>query len=112
MPLKKDTEQEVKAQLSLREQLLGQLPDTGKTSTKREISVMTRMSGELVEIIDALVELDFFSSRSESVSAFVAQAISARRGLFEEIRNQAIEIGKMRDTAKRQAFDVFQEESK
>ena len=111
MPLKKESKQDVTSQLSLREQLLGSFADTSTTAKKREVSVMTRMSGEIVEILDALVELDFFSSRSEAVSAFVTQAISARRDLFKEIKKQAIEIRKMRDTAKKQAFEAFQEES-
>lgn len=95
-------------QLSLREQLLGRLSeeDMGK---KREVSVMTRMSGDIVEILDALVELEIFKSRSEAVSAFVEQAISARIDLFEEIKGQATDIRKLRDSAKKHAFEAFQE---
>jgi Arc/MetJ-type ribon-helix-helix transcriptional regulator len=69
------------------------------------------MSGELVEVLDALVELSIFNSRSEAVSAFVAQAISARAALFDEIKKQASEVRKMRDSAKRHAFEAFQEEN-
>jgi len=95
-------------QLTLREQLLGRLSeeDMGK---KREVSVMTRMSGDIVEILDALVELDIFKSRSEAVSAFVEQAISARMKLFEEIKTQATDIQKLRDSAKKHAFQAFQD---
>ncbi len=96
-------------QLSLREQLLGRLSDDDLSSKKREVSVMTRMSGDIVEILDALVELEIFKSRSEAVSAFVEQAISARIELFEEIKTQATDIRKLRDSAKRHAFEAFQE---
>ena len=96
-------------QLSLREQLLGRLSDEVHVSKKREVSVMTRMSGDIVEILDALVELEIFKSRSEAVSAFVEQAISARMNLFEEIRGQATDIRKLRDSAKKHAFEAFQE---
>ncbi|TFG28837.1 hypothetical protein EU528_10620 [Candidatus Thorarchaeota archaeon] len=100
-------------QMSLREQLLGRLADDDATSgKKREVSVMTRMSGEIVEILDALVELDIFKSRSEAVSAFVEQAISARGPMFDEIKTQASEIRKLRDSAKKHAFVAFQEDSK
>jgi len=97
------------AQLSLREQLLGRLSDDDLVSKKREVSVMTRMSGDIVEILDALVELEIFKSRSEAVSAFVEQAISARIKLFEEIKTQATDIQKLRDSAKKHAFEAFQD---
>ena len=96
-------------QLSLREQLLGRLSDDEMMSKKREVSVMTRMSGDIVEILDALVELEIFKSRSEAVSAFVEQAISARKELFDEIKSQATDIRKLRDSAKKHAFEAFQE---
>ena len=98
-------------QLSLREQLLGRLSDED-VSKKREVSVMTRMSGDIVEILDALVELEIFKSRSEAVSAFVEQAISARKSLFDEIKTQAADIRQLRDSAKKHAYEAFQEDSK
>ncbi len=99
-------------QMSLREQLLGGLSVGAPSGKKREVSVMTRMSGDIVEVLDALVELDIFKSRSEAVSAFVEQAIIARGSMFEEIKTQASEIRKLRDSAKRHAFEAFQEDSK
>ena len=106
-----DTEKTAKTeavQLSLREQLLGRLSEDD-ISKKREISVMTRMSGDIVEILDALVELEIFKSRSEAVSAFVEQAIAARSQMFDEIKDQAADIRKLRDSAKKHAFEAFQE---
>ena len=99
-------------QLSLREQLLGGLSEGAVSGKKREVSVMTRMSGDTVDVLDALVELNIFKSRSEAVSAFVEQAISARGPMFQEIKKQAGEISKLRDSAKRHAFEAFQEDSK
>jgi Arc/MetJ-type ribon-helix-helix transcriptional regulator len=99
-------------QLSLREQLLGRLSDDAIVSKKREVSVMTRMSGDIVEILDALVELEIFKSRSEAVSAFVEQAISTRIKLFDEIKTQAEDIRQLRDSAKKHAYEAFQEDSK
>ena len=97
--------------LSLREQLLGRISEDSSSSQKREVSVMTRMRGDIVEILDALVELDIFKSRSEAVSAFVEQAIATRESMFFEIKTQATEIRKLRDSAKRHAFAAFQEDS-
>ena len=110
MAPKEKQEQGTKSQLSLREQLLGKLSEE-TMSSKREVSVMTRMSGDLVEVLDALVELEVFNSRSEAVSAFVAQAIQNRKDLFEKLIVQASEIRKMRDSAKRHAFEALQENS-
>lgn len=95
---------------NLREQLLGRLSNDDLFSKKRDISVMTRMSIDIVEILDALVELEIFKSRSEAVSAFVEQAISSRMKMFDEIRTQAQDIRRLRDTAKKHAFGAFQEE--
>ena len=98
-------------QMTLREQLLGRLTDDSISGKKREVSVMTRMRGDIVEVLDALVELDIFKSRSEAVSAFVEQAIAAKKPQFEEIMTQAGEIRKLRDSAKRHAYSAFQEDS-
>lgn len=97
--------------MTLREQLLGRISDDSIAGLKREVSVMTRMRGDIVEILDALVELDIFKSRSEAVSAFVEQAIAARESMFEEIKTQASEIRKLRDSAKKHAYAAFQEDS-
>lgn len=97
--------------MTLREQLLGRITDDSLSGQKREVSVMTRMRGDIVEVLDALVELNIFKSRSEAVSAFVEQAISAKVSQFEEIKIQAGEIRKLRDSAKRHAYAAFQEDS-
>ena len=109
MSKKKKSSKAEGVQLSLREQLLGRLSDEELVSKKREVSVMTRMSGDIVEILDALVELEIFKSRSEAVSAFVEQAIAARSQMFEEIKVKAADIRKLRDSAKKHAFEAFQE---
>ena len=108
MPDTKKSTKSAPVQLSLREQLLGRLSEEDMAK-KREVSVMTRMSGDIVEILDALVELEIFKSRSEAVSAFVEQAIAARSQMFDEIKVQAADIRKLRDSAKKHAFEAFQE---
>jgi Arc/MetJ-type ribon-helix-helix transcriptional regulator len=112
MSEKKKSSKAQGVQLSLREQLLGRLSDEELVTKKREVSVMTRMSGDIVEILDALVELEIFKSRSEAVSAFVEQAISERKKLFDEIKSQAADIRQLRDSAKKHAYEAFQEDSK
>lgn len=104
---KKSTKTEA-VQLTLREQLLGRLSEDDMTK-KREVSVMTRMSGDIVEILDSLVELEIFKSRSEAVSAFVEQAIATRSQMYDEIKTQAADIRKLRDSAKKHAFEALRD---
>ena len=112
MSEKKESPKAEGIQISLREQLLGRFSDEDIVSKKRDVSVMTRMSGDIVEILDALVELEIFKSRSEAVSAFIEQAIFSRNHLFEEIKTQAADIRQLRDSAKKHAYEAFQKDSK
>jgi Arc/MetJ-type ribon-helix-helix transcriptional regulator len=70
------------------------------------------MSPYIVEVLDALVELEVFKSRSEAVSTFMEQMIMDRRPLFDEIRGQAQDISKKRESAKRLAFQAMQGKGK
>ena len=95
-------------QQALREELMGRFSRESMGLKNREISVMTRMSPYIVEVIDALVELEVFKSRSEVVSTFMEQMIMDRKPLFDEIRSQAQDISKKRESAKRLAFQAMQ----
>jgi Arc/MetJ-type ribon-helix-helix transcriptional regulator len=95
-------------QQSLREELLGRFSREDVGLKNREISVMTRMSPYIVEVLDSLVELEVFRSRSEVVSTFMEQMIMDRKPLFDEIRSQAQDISKKRESAKRLAFQAIQ----
>jgi len=97
-------------QQSLREELLGRFSreDMGLQNREISVSVMTRMSPYIVEVLDALVELEVFKSRSEVVSTFMEQMIMDRKSLFDEIRSQAQDISKKRESAKRLAFQAIQ----
>jgi Arc/MetJ-type ribon-helix-helix transcriptional regulator len=97
---------------SLRDELLGRF-ERGKYGLKnREISVMTRLSTDIVEILDALVELEIFKSRSEVVASFVEKSIMEKKDLFESIQKQASDISKKREAAKHLAFQAIQSKSK
>ena len=98
--------------VSLREQLLGRLSDDDLFSQKRDISVMTRMSPYIVEVLDSLVELEIFKSRSEVVASFVEKSIMEKKELFESIHEQASNIEKRREAAKELAFQAIQSKSK
>ena len=97
---KQNTETEKESErTSLRDQLLGRIERDDLGQQNREISVMTRMSTEIVEILDALVELEIFKSRSEAVAAYVENAIINNSELYESLIEQAQEVSEMRDSA-------------
>ena len=95
-------------QTTLRDELMGKFSREALGQKNREISVMTRMNPYIVEVLDALVELEIFKSRSEAVSSFIEKMILSRRDLFDEIRKQAEDIVKKRESAKKLAFDAMQ----
>ncbi len=92
---------------ALRNELLGRFSRESMGLKNREISVMTRMSPYIVEVLDALVELKVFKSRSEAVSSFKEQMIMSRKKLFDEIRTQGQDINKKRESAKKLAFHAM-----
>ena len=96
----------------VKEELMGRFTTEGFGLRKREVSVMVRLSGRTVEILDALVELEIFKSKSEAVAAFVDQTIDSRTELFEEIRSQAQEIISRRESAKHLAYQAVMAERK
>ena len=93
---------------SLRDEILGRFERDKHGLKNRDISVMTRLSTDIVEILDALVELDIFKSRSELVASFVEKAIIEKKGMFDSISKQASDIEKKREAAKHLAFKAIQ----
>jgi Arc/MetJ-type ribon-helix-helix transcriptional regulator len=100
-----------KTQISLRDELLGRLSSEGFGLKKREVSVMTRMNADIVEVLDALVELAIFKSRSEAVAALVELQISSRRRIYDEIKTQAHEIVLKRESARKLAYEAMRSDS-
>ena len=72
---------------------------------------MTRLSTDIVEVLDALVELEIFKSRSEVVASFVEKSIMEKKDLFDSIAKQAVDITKKREAAKELAFKAIQSKS-
>jgi Arc/MetJ-type ribon-helix-helix transcriptional regulator len=96
---------------SLRDELLGRFERDKHGLKNREISVMTRLSTDVVEILDALVELEIFKSRSEVVASFIEKAVMDKKSLFDSIAKQASDIGKKREAAKHLAFKAIKADS-
>ncbi len=94
---------------SLRDELLRKISPDGYTLKDRETAVMTRLSSDFVESLDALVKLGLFKSRSEVVAAFVERTILGQKELFDQIKTQAKKLDEIQDTAKGLALEALQE---
>jgi Arc/MetJ-type ribon-helix-helix transcriptional regulator len=103
---------EPKEETSLRDELLGRFEREKHGLKNREISVMTRLSTDIVEILDALVELEIFKSRSEVVASFVEKTITDRKSLFDSLAVQASDITQKREAAKHLAYKAIQSKSR
>lgn len=94
---------------SLREQIMGKRTVTDFNIDKREVHVMTRLSSQIVEAIDALVALNVFKSRSEAVAAYVENSIMSNNDLYEKLIKKAKEVSKVRDSAMDSILETLQE---
>ncbi|MHA2424870.1 MAG: hypothetical protein ACXAEF_08785 [Candidatus Thorarchaeota archaeon] len=94
-------------QQSLRAEFFGRAEMEKFGLKKREISVMTRMSADIVDILDAFVEVGIFKSRSEAAAMLVEIAISSKRKMFDEIRSQAMDLRKKRESVQHLATQTL-----
>ena len=76
---------------------------------KREFSIMTRLSKNYIEILDALVKLEIFKSRSEAVAALLMKTIQSDLELYRELKEQAERLDELQDTVKDLALKVVRE---
>jgi len=90
---------------SLREQIMG---TATQEEFKREVHVTTRLSENIVEIVDALVTLNVFQSRSEAVAAYLENSIMTNKSMYENIVKQARAVEGMRDNAMESVLETFQ----
>ncbi|MFW9913401.1 MAG: hypothetical protein ACFFEU_13070, partial [Candidatus Thorarchaeota archaeon] len=97
------------ARPGLREKLLSKLAAEGFGDEERDVPVVARMNKKVVATLDSLVSLGIFKSRSEAAAALVEAAISSREDLFNEIRAQAVSLGRTKDEAMKEAQDAVLE---
>ncbi len=76
---------------------------------KREVHVMTRLSKNIVDILDALVILNVFKSRSEAVAAYVESSIVSDMDLYDNLMKKVKEVTEMRDSAMDSILHTLQE---
>jgi Arc/MetJ-type ribon-helix-helix transcriptional regulator len=69
---------------------------------------MTRLSTDIVDVVDALVTLNVFKSRSEAVAAYVENSILSNGPMYEKIVEQAKAVEGMRDSAMEEVLETLQ----
>ncbi|MGY5878855.1 MAG: hypothetical protein RTV31_01335 [Candidatus Thorarchaeota archaeon] len=81
---------------------------TRVSESKRDIPVTARLDNELVGMLDILVKLDIFKSRSEAIAAILKKTLLPQKSKFEQLATQITKLEKIQDTAKEIAYDVLQ----
>ena len=84
---------------SLRKQIIGNFEDSEFDIEKRDVNVTTRLSNQIITVLDALITLDVFKSRSEVVSSLVVSSILSNTDLFKRLMKKADEVSALRETA-------------
>jgi Arc/MetJ-type ribon-helix-helix transcriptional regulator len=107
--LSEKKKQQSKTALTLREEMLESL-SISESEAKREIPVMTRLGTDLVELLDILVKLDIFNSRSEAVAAIVEKTLFSQQDKFDLLKAQVDKLEKIQATAKGIGFDILKGE--
>jgi Arc/MetJ-type ribon-helix-helix transcriptional regulator len=101
---KKDESESV---TNLRDMILSKIVSE-EMDGKREFSVMTRLNKEFIEILDALVKLKIFKSRSEAVAALVMKTILSELDLYKELKDQSERLDELEDTVKTLALKALE----
>jgi Arc/MetJ-type ribon-helix-helix transcriptional regulator len=99
MPTKKKTTDQDNAKLSLRDEMRQKLRADISDAGKRDISVMTRLSSEMVEILDNLVKLGIYNSRSDAVAAIVEKTLLPQIESFNRLKEQVTKLEEIQGTA-------------
>lgn len=94
---------------SMREEFLSKL-EVGDSEVARDMSVMTRLNKELVAVLDLLVRLEIFKSRSDAVASIVEETLLSQMDKIELLRQQAGKLDEIQGTAKAIALDVLRRE--
>ncbi len=65
----------------------------------REVYIMTCLSTQIVEALDALIALNVFKSRSEAVAAYVENSIISNCDFCEKLIKKEKNVSEVRDSA-------------
>ena len=107
--MNQDEKGKIDTPTDLRQMILSKLSSEEIDEKKRKYSVMTRLSEEFIELLDALVTLEIFKSRSEAVAAIVMKSILSDYELYQQLKEQADKLGELQDTVKGLALKALRD---
>jgi len=90
----------------VKDELLEELSTQGVDS-KRGAPVMTRLNDELIDMLDTLVKLDIFKSRSEAIASIIAKVLYGQKENFKQLKAEISKIEKIQDSAKEIVADTL-----
>ena len=96
---------------SLRKQIIGNFEDSEFDIEKRDVHVTTRLSNQIITVLDALITLNVFRSRSEVVSSLVESSILSNTDLFKKLIRKADEVTDLRETAMDSILDTLEDDT-
>lgn len=99
MPAKRKAADEDSTRIGLRDEMRQKLRADISDAGKRDISVMTRLSSEMVEILDNLVKLGIYKSRSDAVAAIVEKTLLPQIESFNRLKEQVTKLEEIQGTA-------------
>ena len=91
----------------LRDEMIDQLSVGADSDATRDVPVMTKLDKQLVKLIDMLVKLDIFNSRSEAVASIVEKTLLSQLDKFELLQKQIDKLEEIKEAAKDIAVDVL-----
>ncbi len=111
MTRKRRTEEDDDPRVKFWELFFGKLHESEWSEDLQRTNVMTRVRSDVVEVLDALIELGAFNSRSEAVSVYIEQAILSHSKLYEKLKTRAQEMGRVRESAVDLVKDFYRDDS-
>ncbi|MFX1481836.1 MAG: hypothetical protein ACFFCP_01460 [Promethearchaeota archaeon] len=96
---KKKTKNDDDPELGLRETMRKKLRTSSAQAGKRTVSVMTRLSPEMVEILDNLAALGIFKSRADAVAAIVEKTLLAQIDSFNQLKKHVEKLDEIQEEA-------------
>jgi Arc/MetJ-type ribon-helix-helix transcriptional regulator len=99
------------AATKLRDEMAENLSVGEDSDLKRVVAVMTKLDKKVVKLVDMLVKLDIFNSRSEAIASIVEKTVFSQLDKFELIQKQIDKLEEIQETAKDIAQDVLSRES-
>jgi Arc/MetJ-type ribon-helix-helix transcriptional regulator len=93
------TSKKKEEEMGLRDEMRKKLRMDKAKAGKRTVSVMTRLSPEMVEILDNLAALGIFKSRADAVAAIVEKTLLSQIDSFQKLKRHVEKLDEIQGEA-------------